>query len=53
MKNRKEVLAKTAELRENKKAAEEAKAKAEAEANKKPTSEELLADILAELKKGK
>ena len=53
MKSRKEVLAKTAELREAKKAEAEAKAKAEAEANKKPTSEELLADILAELKKGK
>ena len=53
MKNRKEVLAKTAELREAKKAEAEAKAKAEAEANKKPTSEELLADILAELKKAK
>ena len=53
MKNPKEVIAKTAELRENKKAEEEAKAKAEAEANKKPTTEELLADILAELKKDK
>lgn len=53
MKNRKEVLAKTAELREQKKLAEE-KAKKEAEeANKKPSAEELLADILAELKKAK
>lgn len=53
MKNHREVLTKTAELRASKKAAEEAKAKAEAEANKKPTTEELLADILAELKKTK
>lgn len=53
MKSRKEVMAKTAELRESKKAEEEAKAKAEAEANKKPTTEELLSDILAEIKKEK
>ena len=51
MKNRKEVLAKTAELRAEKKAKEEAEAKAKEEANKKPTTEELLTDILAELKK--
>lgn len=51
MKNRKEVIAKTAELRAKKKAAEEAAKAAEEEANKKPTQEELLADILAELKK--
>ena len=51
MKNRKEVRAKTAELRAEKKAAEEAAKAAEEAANKKPTQEELLADILAELKK--
>ena len=51
MKNRKEVIAKTAELRAEKKAKEDAEKAAEAEANKKPTQEELLADILAELKK--
>ena len=53
MKNRKEVLTKTAELREKKKLAEEQAKKEAEEANKKPTSEELLADILAELKKSK
>ena len=51
VKNRKELLAKTAELRAEKKAKAEAEAKALEEANKKPTTEELLADILAELKK--
>ena len=50
MKKRKEVIAKTAELRAKKKAEEEAKA-AEAEANKKPTTEELLADIKELLQK--
>lgn len=53
MKNRKEVLVKTAELREQKKLAEEKAQKEAEEANKKPTSEELLAEILAELKKAK
>ena len=42
------VIAKTAEIRADKKAKEEA----EALANKKPTTDELLADILAEIKKG-
>lgn len=51
MKNRKEVLSKTAELRAEKKAKEDAEAKAKEEENKKPTTEELLTDILAELKK--
>ena len=51
MKNAKEVIAKTAELRAEKKAEAEAKAKSEADANKKPTTEELLAEILVELKK--
>ena len=51
MKSRKEVKVKTAELRAEKKAKAEAEAKALEEANKKPTTEELLADILAELKK--
>ena len=49
-KNKKEVLAKTQELRAEKLAKEEAE-KAEAEKNKKPTTDELLADILTELKK--
>ena len=51
MKNIKEVRLKTAELRAEKKAKAEADAKALEEANKKPTTEELLADILTELKK--
>ena len=46
----KEVIAKTAELRAEQKAKEDAE-KAAAEANRKPTTDELLADILAELKK--
>ena len=51
LKNRKEVKAKVAELRAEKKAKAEAEAKAQEEANKKPTTEELLADILEEIKK--
>lgn len=51
MKSRKEVRAKTAELRAEKKAKAEAEAKALEEANRKPTTEELLSDILTELKK--
>ncbi len=47
LKDRKQVLVKTEELRAEKKANEEA----EVEANKKPTTDELLADILAELRK--
>ena len=47
MKDVKQVYAKTAEIRAEKKAKEEA----EALANKKPTTDELLTDILAELKK--
>ena len=50
-KNRKEVVAKTAELRAKKQAEADAKAAAEAEANKKPTTEELLADIKELLQK--
>lgn len=49
-KNQKEVLIKTQELRDVKKQKEEAE-KAEAEKNRKPTTEELLTDILAELRK--
>lgn len=45
VKTRKELVAKTAELRAKKQAEADEKAKAEAEANKKPTTEELLADI--------
>ena len=47
LKNIKLVIEKTAEIRAEKKAKEEA----EAAANKKPTTDELLTDILAELKK--
>ena len=47
MKDIKLVITKTAEIRAEKKAKEEA----EAAANKKPTTDELLTDILAELKK--
>lgn len=46
---RKELIAKTAELRAEKKAIADAKAQAE----KKPTTEELLTDILAELKQSR
>ena len=51
VRNRKELKTKTAELRAEKKAKAEVEAKALEEANKKPTQEELLAEILAELKK--
>ena len=47
MKNLKEVRTKTAEIRAEK----QAKLDAEATKNKKPTTEELLTDILSELKK--
>ena len=51
VKNYKELVAKTAELRAKKQAEAEEKAKAEEEANKKPTTEELLSDIKELLQK--
>ena len=51
VKSRRVARVKVAELRAEKKAKEEAEAKAKAEAEKKPTEEELLTEILIELKK--
>ena len=50
LKNQKEVFVKTEELRAEKRALEEAK-KAEEEANRKPTTDEILTEILNEIKK--